>query len=53
MRANGVRSLDGAILSADQWSDHPPVPAFGPRTVCTRCGIGGPDARPNWQERGQ
>jgi len=46
-RANGVRSLDvccwqchhRAILSADPWPDHVPVPAFGPRMVCTRCGI--------------
>jgi hypothetical protein len=38
-RANGVRSLDvscwqchhRAILSADPWPDHMPVPAFGPR----------------------
>jgi hypothetical protein len=28
-----------------------PVPAFGPRMVCTGCGIVGADARPNWQER--
>jgi hypothetical protein len=42
MRANGVRSLDvscwqchhRAILSADPWPDHVPVPAFGPRMVC-------------------
>jgi hypothetical protein len=41
MRANGVRSLDvccwlchvRAILSADPWSDHVPVPSFGPRMV--------------------
>jgi len=39
MRANGVRSLavscrqchHRAILSADPWPDHMPVPAFGPR----------------------
>jgi hypothetical protein len=24
-----------------------PVPSFGPRMVCTRCGIVGADARPN------
>jgi hypothetical protein len=55
MRANGVRSLDvsywqchhRAILSADPWPDHVPVPSFGPRMVCTRCGIIGADARPN------
>jgi hypothetical protein len=59
MRANGVRSLDvscslchhRATLSADPWPDHLPVPSFGPRMVCTRCGIVGADARPNWQER--
>jgi len=47
MGANGVRSLDvscwqchhRAILSADPWPDHVPVPSFGPRMVCTRCGI--------------
>jgi hypothetical protein len=50
MRANGVRSLDmscslchhRAILSAQPWPDHVlPVPMFGPRMVCTRCGIVG------------
>ena len=59
MRANGVRSLDvscrqcqhRAILSADPWPDFVPVPSFGPRMVCTRCGIIGADARPNWPER--
>jgi hypothetical protein len=61
MCANGVRSLDvscwqchhRAILSADQWPDHVPVPSFGPRMVCTRCGIIGADARPNSQEQPQ
>jgi hypothetical protein len=59
MRANGVRLLDVScwqchhrtILSADPWSDDVPVPAFGPRTVNTRCGIIGADARPNWREQ--
>jgi hypothetical protein len=54
MRANGVRALDvhagsatiRTILSADPWSDDVPVPAFGPRMVCTRCGTIGADARP-------
>jgi hypothetical protein len=57
--SNGVRSLDVScwqchhwvILSADPWPDHVPVPAFGPRMVCTRCGIIGADARPNWREQ--
>jgi hypothetical protein len=59
MRANGVRSLDvccwvchhRAIMSADPWSDDVPVPTFGPRMVCTHCGIVGADARPNWREQ--
>ena len=57
--ANGVRSLDvcwwvchhRTILSADPWSDDVPVPSFGPRMVCTTCGIIGADARPHWQEQ--
>jgi hypothetical protein len=32
-------------LSADPGSDDVPVPSFGPRTVCTRCGIVGADAK--------
>jgi hypothetical protein len=44
MRTNGVRSLDvscwqchhWAIMSADPWPDHVPVPSFGPRMVCNR-----------------
>jgi hypothetical protein len=38
-------------LSVEAWPDHVPVPAFGPRMVCTRCGIIGADARPNWLEQ--
>jgi hypothetical protein len=30
-----------------------PVQAFGPRMVCTGCGIIGADARPNWREKAQ
>ena len=26
------------------------IGAFGPRMVCTRCGIVGADARPDWRE---
>lgn len=61
MRANGVRSL--AICCGGRWCNHQsiidvsaypddvPVPAFGPRMVCTVCGAIGADARPNWNER--
>jgi hypothetical protein len=59
MRSLGVRSLavscelchHDAILSAELWPDHIPMPSFGPRMVCTRCGIIGADARPNWREQ--
>jgi hypothetical protein len=59
MRANGVHLLavscqlchHEAIISAAPWPDDVPVPVFGPRMVCTRCGIIGADARPNWQEQ--
>jgi|ERR1700722_6180309 hypothetical protein len=57
MRQLGVRSLDvscwqchhQAVLSADRWPDDVAVPTLGPRMVCTRCGIVGADARPNWK----
>jgi hypothetical protein len=55
-----VRSLDvscwnchhQAVLGADRWPDDVAV-AFGPRMVCTSCGIVGADARPNWKEQPQ
>ena len=58
MRAQGVRSLrvvcelchHEAVLNVC-YGDAVPVPAFGPRMVCTSCGIAGAFARPNWQER--
>jgi len=34
----------GATLSAEPWPDHIPVPSFGPRMACTRCGIIDADA---------
>jgi hypothetical protein len=59
MRANGVRSLlvycfachHEAVFGVEDYPDDVPVPAFAPRMVCTRCGMIGADARPNWSER--
>jgi hypothetical protein len=61
MRANGVRSLSvtcelchhEALMNVDAFDDAVAVPAFGPRMVCTGCGIVGANARPNWRERSQ
>ena len=39
------------MWSAERRPDDVPVPTFGPRMVCTRCGILGADTRPNWKER--
>lgn len=58
MRQLGVRSLSvscnlchhQSVMSTAIWPDHVAVPTFGPRMVCTRCGIIGADARPNWKE---
>jgi hypothetical protein len=59
MRANGVRSLavrcelchHEAVMNVDAYDEATTVPSFGPRMVCTCCGIIGADVRPNWQER--
>ncbi len=59
MRANGVRSLwvvcplchHEAVVNVDDYLETVPVPSFGPRMVCTSCGIIGADVRPNWKER--
>jgi hypothetical protein len=61
MREQGVRSLSvscwlchhDAVLSVDAWPDSVPVPFFGPRMVCTGCGIVSADARPNWKDRAE
>jgi hypothetical protein len=58
MRANGMRSLavswhfhHEAVLSADRWPDNIAGADVRSRMVCTRCGIIGADARPNWREQ--
>jgi hypothetical protein len=59
MRANGVRSLlvycsacpRTVVFNVDAYPEAVPVPAFGPRMVCTACGMIGADARPNWREQ--
>ena len=60
MRANGVRTLavwcSGCgcdhyrVLEVSTYADNVPVPSFGPRLRCERCGHLGADARPNWNE---
>jgi hypothetical protein len=59
MRANGVRNLivyctpclRMIVFNADNYAEDIPVPVFGPRMVCTGCGMIGAAARPNGRER--
>jgi hypothetical protein len=59
MRQNGVRGLYvtcrscgyETAVNVDAFPDHVPVPAFGLRMRCTRCGNLGATAIPNWNER--
>jgi hypothetical protein len=61
MRENGVRSLSvtcelchhEAVMNVDAFDDAIQVSAFGPRMVCTVCGIVSAYARPNWKERSE
>lgn len=58
MRANGVHTLavwcggrgchHHSVLDVSGYGDDLPVPSFGPRLRCERCGHLGADARPNW-----
>jgi len=60
MHRPGVRSLavacaichHEAIFSVEPWPDSVPVPTFGPRMVCARCGIIGANARPSYHRNG-
>jgi hypothetical protein len=59
MRSLGVRSLavscilchHAARLNVDGYTDGATVPSFGPRMVCTSCGIIGADARPTGENK--
>ena len=59
MREQGVRRLSvscwvchhTAVIDVRDYPDQARVPAFGPKMVCTGCGIIGADARPNWVDR--
>jgi rubredoxin len=58
MRSLGPRSLDirckacgyHATLNVDKWPDEEPVPAFGPRMRCSKCGHVGASVRPDWTQ---
>jgi hypothetical protein len=50
-RAGDPNCRHAARLDVDRWPDDVPVPTFGSRMVCTRCGMIGADARPNWKEQ--
>jgi hypothetical protein len=39
------------VINVDGYGEGVAVPSFGPRMVCTCCGIIGADLRPNWSER--
>jgi hypothetical protein len=59
MRQNGVRSLEvqcfgcrhEVVMNVDKYTGDLLVREFGPRMVCTTCGMVGADVRPNWKER--
>jgi hypothetical protein len=58
MRENGIHRLfvscrschHSVELNVDHMGDGIEVPSIGPRMVCSRCGMVGADARPDWNE---
>jgi hypothetical protein len=59
VRQNGVRGLcitcracgHHTEVNVDAWPDDVPVPSFGPRMRCRKCGNLGAMVRPDWSER--
>jgi hypothetical protein len=39
------------VINVDKYPGDLLVREFGPRMVCTKCGMVGADVRPNWKER--
>jgi hypothetical protein len=37
-------------VNVDDWPDEEPVPAFGPRMRCSKCGHLGASVRPDWTQ---
>ena len=58
MRSLGPRSLDvqcracdyQTTINVDKWPDEEPVPAFGLRMRCSKCGHLGASVRPDWTQ---
>jgi hypothetical protein len=58
MRSLGPRSLDvtckgcghHTTVNVDDWHDETPVPSFGPRMRCKKCGHLGANVRPDWAQ---
>ena len=48
---NGLYCYHSAVIEADRWPDDTVLPDLDRRWVCTKCGIIGAEARPNWSER--
>jgi hypothetical protein len=59
MRQNGVRSLlvichecrHEVVVNVDPYPSQLRVRWFGPRMVCTKCGMVGAEVKPNWKKR--